>query len=541
MRKRISILFVTLFFVFLNYQVLAYDYFMYDWEKNKILHMSNVDTGFNKVIDMEKCPQFIMATPNPDKFLAVYTPEESQTDKTKNIPGSLIIFNTATGRTEDLVEIGYYPFHWIHTTDNKHFFISCKKSPNSTTNELIHYDITKQQAEKLDNIEGPIKDLALSVDENKLYLSAASDKEHSQLTTITYSPFKTEQTIQTEKIPGWIYVLDHDTVALISYEWQKKGAGKGGFLVLYDLKNNKSIQKIQLKKSAFLNNTTIYLKWLKKERVLFVIDCSANSLSEIYKVKTNGISTNKATVNWFDYEYLPDLDRLYLVSTNSMEEFDYITGQQQKFETGSNLSYNYPNYYYPRIDQILDSDYISIYSPLTGYCKFYSITKHKEMGTVNSGRPGLFFARTINAKTVITINEDKTQYYVLNANTKDITILNSDFKMLDYLIPVEAPLNMFQIKKPSLQTLVATTNSLYKISIDAKTLEPIAQYNEKAKVAQLYEDDNKVLFWTDKEIFVLKKDTFEVTAHYSFFNTSDEPGLKLKKGSLRYNFLHNIE
>ncbi len=40
--------------------VFAFDYFMFDEEQSKIMHMSNSDYDFNKMADLEKRPDVIM-------------------------------------------------------------------------------------------------------------------------------------------------------------------------------------------------------------------------------------------------------------------------------------------------------------------------------------------------------------------------------------------------------------------------------------------------------------------------------------------------
>lgn len=533
MRKKIFIILSFNFILLFSSRVWAHDYFMYDWEQSKILYMSNDDTRFNKNAALEKCPDYVMKTDNPDKFLAIFTPEENKKDQSKNSPGCLIIFNTVTGRTEDVVEIGYYPFRWAHTGDNKHFFISYQKHPSVTSSELLHYDITKQQHDKIEGFAGSITDIKMLIDEDKCFIATSGKKTESQLITLSYTPLAIEKTLPIGKNDNLIYVLSRDLIALLSKDWGVK---------LINATDGKTVQEEKFKKHFPMR------QWFEKERVLIIVNGIQSHVTslvyqspETYKISADGIVSMKARYAWMDFEYLPDKDQLYLVEPRYIEEFNYPTNQKQKYYTDLNFVYGSYIYYY-LFYRIPDSDLVALFCPHYGYCKFYSLTEHKVMGAVACGRPDkkarFIFLIDQESKAVLTVSGDKTQYYVLNVATKDITVFNTDYKILHYIIPPEAPLKIHQIKNPTLQTLVATANGLYKIGNDSQTLEPITHFSEEAKNASFFEDENKILFWTDKEFMILQKETFEVLACYQFYSSSGDTSTE--KGKLRYRFLKTL-
>ncbi len=447
----------------------------------------------------------------------------------------MILFNIATGRTEDFVEIGYHPFRWTHTKDYKHFFISYRKLPGSNMTELIHYDMTAQKAEISEDIPGLLKDLVLGIDETRLYATTATAKDKSQLITLSYGPLKIEHTLPTEKAPGYVYFLSEDIMALVSYAWIDYAFVKGGSVMLLNVKDYKPVQKMEFCKSR----TRIYSRWFKKERILIIIDGYKEYRPDVYKVTSAGIIKNTAGAPWGNFLYLPDLDRLYLLGMEDIEEFDYPNQKQLKIETGVNYSIGQNAYFYYNLFQIPDTHILAMYSSVNGKGKFYSMTEHKVIANVTCGRPNKRFKILLGhpSEAELTVNQDKTRFFMVCVASKDITVFDEKYNVLDYIIPEDAPLSIFQVKKPMLRTLVATVKSLSAIGSDSKTLELIAQY-ERSEWAQFYEDENKILFWTNKEFFILKKDTFEIVARYSFYGDTGDFG---DKERLRYRFLYNLE
>ena len=108
--KRILLVILILFVISVpTANIFSADYFLFDRENNKILFMGTNDNEFTEKIDMEKNPDRLMPTNDPDKYLAIFAPEVKRGKEKDAQKGQLILYNIATGRTEDLVEIGYGP------------------------------------------------------------------------------------------------------------------------------------------------------------------------------------------------------------------------------------------------------------------------------------------------------------------------------------------------------------------------------------------------------------------------------------------------
>ena len=110
MKRTLLFLFIlSLITLLASVVVLGRDYFLFDLEENKILHMGKDDVAFNKTIGIDKNPQFLMQTGTPDKYLVIFYPIEDKENPQNNIPGKLLIYNNAIGKSEDLIELGYSP------------------------------------------------------------------------------------------------------------------------------------------------------------------------------------------------------------------------------------------------------------------------------------------------------------------------------------------------------------------------------------------------------------------------------------------------
>ncbi len=155
LKLRNFLVFLAMMLVFISSQISAREYFLYDAETKKILYMDGKSAEFIEKLEMNKNPDYLMPTNKPDKFLAIYTPEitegKSGLFSRKKLdsaqPGQLILFNVATGRTEDLIELGYGPFNYDCTEDRKHFAITYRTSlEDSSTFETLYYNIAEQKS-----------------------------------------------------------------------------------------------------------------------------------------------------------------------------------------------------------------------------------------------------------------------------------------------------------------------------------------------------------------------------------------------------------
>lgn len=551
--RKIRIIVPLLFLLLMIFSTLALgrDYFLYDIEKSKILYMGENDTAFTEKIDFEKNPHLIMKTNDPNKFLAIYAPEDNSKQKDKKVKesnaGQLIIFNIATGRTEDLVELGFWPFRWTYTKDHQHFFITYKPTPDSKSMEMLHYNVAEQKSEKLSDFASDISDLSLSYDETKLY--AVSDrnvkikkaKTFSDVLTITYSPLAVQNTLSTDKKILGLYVLDQERLALLNLDLNHKAKS----VSLINTLDNTVVQEQPLKLIYSMTN------WFEKERILIIagFETKAGGFGlvgngQFCKVSANDIRIMEPSNPWIDYEYDPKKDCLYILSENHLEVIDYKNNANNKYKTGYNLYHADSTYYFYQFYRLSDSNLAAIYCSQNSEVKFYDLNENKIIKKVNCGRSGgnKFFASLFNVstKTVMTTNQDKTKYYVLNRATKDITILDQDFNKPTFIVPSEPPIEMYQIKKPILKTLVATGKRIYQLNEETSELEPIYDFKAETKGVRIYEDDNRIILISDKELLVINSKTLTVENSFFLFGDPNEKYTKLQSGEQRYYFIRAL-
>jgi hypothetical protein len=522
------------------------DYFLYDIEKSKILYMGENDTSFAEKIDFEKNPHLIMKTADPNKYLAIYAPEDNSKlpdKKTKeSTPGLLIIFNIDTGRTEDLVDLGFWPFRWNYTQDHKHFFITYKPTPDSKSFEMLHYNVEEKESDKLSISASEITDLSFACDESKLYLVAnqtinsKKDETVSDLLTITYSPLTIENTMSSDQKILGLYILSQDRIALLNLDWKHKAKS----LTLIDAQDNTIVQEQKLKRIYSITS------WFEKERILIVAGFETKDTGfgltgkgQFCKVSTNGIQFTEPSKPWIDFEYIPEKDCLYILSESRLEVIDYKNSISNLCDTGYNI---YHDSFY-KIYRLPDSNIAAIYCFENSEVKFYDLNENKILKIVNCGRSGVKFLLSffnVDSKTVITTNQDQSKYFVLNRATKDITVLDQDFNKPNFIVPPEPPVGMYQIKKPILITLITTGKKIYKLNEASSELEPIHEFKEETKATYFYEDENRIIFLSDKELLVINSETLKIENQFFLYGDPNEKYTKLQPGAKRYNFIRAL-
>ncbi len=545
--KRIKIIILALVAVIAFFGSVVYgrEYFLYDAERGKILYMGDHDTAFTEKMNFEKNPHLIMKTADPNKYLAIYAPEDnskSQGEKTESNAGQLIIFNIATGRTEDLVDLGFWPFRWTYTKDHQHFFITYKPTPDAKSMEMLHYDVEKGTSEKLSDFAVEISNLALSTDERKLYavterpVKSKKAKTFSDILTITYSPLTIQNTLSTDKKIQALYVLSPERIALANLDLDHKAKT----VSIINTQDNTIVQEQKLKLIYTLTS------WFEKERLLIVAGFETKSngfgltgRGQFCKVSIDGIQFIEPSKPWIDFEYIPERDCLYILSEYNIEAIDFKNSTTHKCSTGYNI---YHDSFY-KIYHLPDSNLAAIYCFQNSEVKFYDLVENKIIKTVNCGRSGAKFLLSffnVESKTVITTNHDKTKYFVLNRATKDITVLDQDFTKSNFIIPSEPPIGMYQIKKPAFVTLVTTGKQIYKLNEATSELESIYEFKQETKETYLYEDENRMILLSDKELLVLNSETLKIENQFYLYGDPNEKYTKVQPGALRYSFIRAL-
>lgn len=99
----------------------------------------------------------------------------------------------------------------------------------------------------------------------------------------------------------------------------------------------------------------------------------------------------------------------------------------------------------------------------------------------------------------------------------------------------ERPISMYQIKKPTYQTVLATEKGLYKLEENGTKL--ICQFASAAKDIYLYQEDNRLIFFVNDEWYIIDPATFELKYHLNEFGDPGDKYTKVEKGQRRYYYI----
>jgi hypothetical protein len=517
----------------------AKEYFLYDLEKNKILVMGDQETVFTERTDLEKNPDMMMQTSIPNKYLAIHLPGYEQ-DKQGRIvkyfqPGQLIVIDLNTGRTEDLVELGYPPFIRAGTRDRRHFFIVYQSKPDGMP-ELLHYNTAEMKSEKLTAFAKQVKLIELSDDQKQLYLVTAPDQSNPnyQLLTVNYAPLEVKNTLTIENNPVSLYVLGNDRIVLVDTNPKVSNSSSNGSVKLIDTKNNTIIEerKFKFQKSR--------IQWFGEEKTLILI-AEDNKKSRCYKINNDGFRYYEIPDNWIESYYFTKQDILYILTQENLKVIEYQNSATRIVDTDgpNNDPENFHLYYLP------NSNFAIIYCFKNGVVKFLDITKNKIIKKVNCGRTGIKFLNALllskeDTNTVVTTNQSASKFFILNRATSDITVFNDSFKRLGFIVPSEPPLAMYQIKLPVLQTVVVTEKKIYKINDQDLTLIPVYQFKGKSEPALFMDEPKRVILMTNLELIVLDPGSLAVKNSFYLYIGPNEKYTKLKPGERRYYFIHSL-
>jgi hypothetical protein len=565
MRHTISFWFMMLFLVFfIGNDTLAADYFLFDKETNQILFMGKNDSEFSEKIEMVKNPDYIMATNNPDIYLAIFAPEN--VDKKKNNKqaepqkGRLIIFNVATGRTEDIVELGYAPFRYIYTKDRSHFYISYKPAPDSETLTLLHYDISEKTSEKLEDFAKEVSHFVLSRDETVLYAIIPSNKkikDPGKIQAINTLPLSIASTIPTENNPYALFCLDSDKLVIIDASTtNRKQSGR--------LRMVKASDYSIIEEKDFPAPFHIYNYWNPDSDTLITITNRAKK-SYIFRTSPNGIITHEIDSTLLDSKYEADKELLYLLKAEDFQIIDYKNDQV----TFCNTDQNYYDQYPYQINLIPNTEQAALFCYAGGKLKLIDLSQNSLLTKVKYGRPGKKFGNFMSNLIVslaltaatsytsggytyytiyavdlfrngINIAYDQSKYLVLSAATKDITVFDKSFESPVYIVPPEDPLIMFQMDRLDSQVLLITENHIFQVNAEDLTLKPIIPFNKEAKGCLLLEEENRFVVMTDQELLVIDSLNFEVKNRFEFFGNPDQEYSRVKENEQRYYFIPTL-
>ncbi|MGE5607547.1 MAG: hypothetical protein ACM3YE_17880 [Bacteroidota bacterium] len=536
------IIFTILFLLIIKPTLgLTKDYFLYDHEQNEILTINDaLPTESLKKIGLTKNPDLMMATGVTDKFLAVHSSYRIMESKGQVSfqPGRLMIFNAKSGRTEDLVEIGFAPYHWTYTKDRSCFFIAYYSSPKRDQVEILQYDINKAKLGKVSGIGREIVDLKLSLNDNTLLALVNLADFRQEIVTFELAPFQIKSKLTVEPNAQHLFILGPDRAALVGFNSQRRKTGSG-MIKIIDTFSNAIVEERKL------NFPSSGVYWYEKNRSLFVTNGIMKGRlmkGRIYKITGAGIRQHQIPRPWAGFSYLPEQDKLYILDDAGLTLIDYAQNFSKNFSLGE--SNYYPGQYRYYFQRLAETNLALIASFEKGYLKFYDLEKNQVLKNAKCGRTGelvlnvLSFKGDLESRTMATTNQWQSRFYVLNCATRDITVYDQTFNVLKYLIFEEQPLAMFQVNHPTLRTLVITTKQLYLIDEENVVLIPIADFSTQiSQVKYFAAEKDAVLIHTDRLLMVLEPENFKVKHQFYLYGNPEEKYTKLRNQERRYYFI----
>jgi hypothetical protein len=584
-RSKAALIFVLLLAFLITAQVFADDYFLYDAEGQKILFMGGKSTEFVEKLDMDKNPDYLMPTHNPDKFLAIYLPEITEgkrgifgNKKEEDIvkAGELILFNVATGRTEDLIQLGFSPFNYEYTEDHRHFVITYRTGrADDSTFEILYYNIPEQKSQKLTLpkwtkvvnqivISPQSEQILLLLDNKKRKLTIKESKSgygsfgkisgSPELVTLSFQPLAVKNELALESCPLWMYSITPERAVLICQNYLNISDAKdrsgdyigAGTIRLLNPKDHSIIKDYKTYPA------NIYHHWYEKDKVLILNYYATESglrkdLREIYmKIDTASTMSNEFTIPTGNFEYLGDKNCLYVITEDNLTVIDYKTGDTIPCETGSNSS---AGGYYEFL-RVPDTDVAAIYKFEKSSVKFFDLNENRIIKKVICGRGLLkalnsmyrgFLGRSTGTETTISVSPDKSKFFIYNRLSDDVTVYDQNYEKQAFIsVKNDTCLGMYWVQKPALQTILIGKKKIYKLDYDNNMLIPLYTFAKGIAAAYLFSDETRSMVLSDNEIVVLDSKNLEVKNNFKLFIEKKEPDMKLQPGDQQYYFIPNL-
>ena len=550
--------------------IFSADYFIFDKETNKILFMGANDTQFMEKIDIEKNPNLMMPTNDPDEYLAIFAPKVKKGKEKNAQKGQLILFNVKSGKTEDLVDLGFGPFNWTYTDDHKHFFITYRPMLTSDYFELLHYNIEAKTSETMANFAKKINDLVVSADGSRLYVlipgdEKDKDKTPSEVQVISFGPLAVEKTLPMDVNPQALFALSPEKFVVIDA----------------DEKNNKKSGDIKVFKSAdcslsddFKFDAPYKVKnYLYKDyhTLITMVDAKVDTPSQksfACKITSDGMKTTEIPDRWHDAKYYKDSakDYLFLFTVGQFIIMDYT--QDKLLKCKIDLSSIYYN-----INYLPETNLAILFPTQSGNVKFIDLNLNEpklveslscgrtiakfgnflsdlvvsvalsELASVGSmGYYNIYAVNLFHGGVSVATVPDNSKYYILSRNTRDITIIPATFAFEKpiYIVPQDPPLAMYQVKRPALQILIVSGNEIYQLNTADDSLKSVHAFKELVNDCLFFEGANRLIILTDRDLLVIDPATLEVKNDLMLWGDPDQKYTRLKKGEQRYYFIPTL-
>lgn len=577
MLKRGSVLALLLILsLVMTSSAIGQDFFLFDLEKNKILFMGNNDTAFAEKMDLEKIPDLVMRTNDPNKYLVVYMPqppedkEEFQDEwrpvadgpESEEKKGRLMLINIETGRTDDVIDLGYAPFRTSLSRDRKQFLVSSRTAPSGDVCEILHYNIAEKKSERL--TVGRVNNLDFSLDSKTGYALILDSEKNGRVLTLSLSPLKIKHSLTTGSYPFKVYALSNNRAVLLELGGRWRSREISGMKVSDTIEEHKgAVRLIDTEKNKVIETVTfnpayIWFEWYREQNTMFLIINEAkhewdsnnelvwSGTTRFVRINGNGMKHIQTKLAW-DYHYLPTKDILYALTERNLEVYDYNRSPekpQKVIKTGMNyyneeFSQSGGNYittlrYF--VNVLNEANLITVYSNYNGIIKFYDPETGKLIQKVKGAKMRGMLPQDFGDKASVTTNQDKTRFYVLNRARKGLTIFDEKLKEIATVdLSNERPISMYQVKKPVFQTILATEKGLYKL--EEKGTKLICQFEKKTKDIYLYQEDQRLIFFINDSWFIIDPVTLELKYKLDEFGDPNEKYTKVEKGQRRFYYI----
>ena len=562
--KRILMVILVLFVLSVPVStIFSADYFLFDRETDKILSMGAKDTQFMEKIDMEKNPNVLMPTYDPDKYLAIFAPEVIKGKEKDAQKGELILFNINTGKAEDLVELGYGPFGWAYSDDRKQFFITYHSELSTEVLDLLHYNIEAKTSETMAGFAKKINDLVVSADGTRLYAllpgdDKDKDKAPGEVQVVSYSPLTVEKTLPMDVNPQALFILSSEKFVVVDAD--EKNHKKSG-----DIKVFNSADCSISDDFKFDAPYKIWNVWYKDHKTLLTMVNAPDKKSFACKINGDGIKTTNVPSDWIQAILYKDSekDKLLIFTYSKFVTNDYTRDKLSECKTDANSAFYNLNY-------IPETNMVVLFPTQGGKVKFIdlnssepqmvksaafgrasakfgnfmanlivnvALTSMSYYGSYNYGYYNIYSVNFFRSGAFVAAAPNNSKYYVLRRDTRDITIFLSTFEKPTYIVPKEAPLTMFQLKKPVPRVLVVSSKRIFLINPEDDSLKEIHVFKEPVSDCAFFEEENRLIIQTNRDLLVLDPATLEVKNDFMFWGDPGQKYTKLKKGEQRYYFI----
>lgn len=513
------ILFVFFALVAFSGIVLGNDHFLYDLETTKLFALEDSGDEFKEGFVMNNPPDYMVETADSGVYLGIV-------NGSTNFNGKLTLFSLKDQSFKDVAELGLGNYEWNRTVDGKHLFAAYRTPGDWNSQELFHYDMVAKTSERL-RLAGRVKSIVLPDEAGELFVLTEDAEGKSSIVRVTYSPLTVQQTVPAGDTVERIYALNRHRVALID-ENDKKNVVR-----LVDMEKGQLVEEVQLQ----LMKT--HKQWFRKDRTLIVATAHGEyglfglqGIGEIVRVTADGIRYDKTRKPWFTLQYLPDQERLYILSEKDLKVIDYPANHMEEIKTGYNAAKT-GYLFLPFKLRIFDRERAGIYSP---YLRKMKIVDLKEKTVVKEVKFGVVKPKWENSyyDRIFFVHNLKTQQiFMVSKLMKDVTVFDHEFNQLATFPMDDTP---FEVEGVGGYILICAGKKLLSLDADY-TFRTVTEFKSGATEFNIYEGEHHMVVKTDTEVLVLERESLQVGQRFSLLGDFNENLVHVKKGVQRYYYI----